>query len=97
MKYPRFSHFTFHVSRCLVILAFAAILLIPQASAQVVDIPDPNLRQAVREALDLSDEIALTQAQMLRLKVLEAKYAEIQDLNRFGVCHESKVACAFCQ
>ena len=80
MKYPRFSHFTFHVSRCLVILAFAAILLIPQASAQVVDIPDPNLRQAVREALDLSDEIALTQAQMLRLKVLEAKYAEIQDL-----------------
>ena len=79
MEFSPSRSLAFSFSRFL-ILSVVAALLIPHAHAQVVDIPDPNLRQTVREALDLSDEIALTQAQMLRLKVLEAKYAEIQDL-----------------
>ena len=49
-------------------------------SAQVVDLPDPNLRQAIREALGLSDEIPLTQQEMLRLTRLAAPEKQIEDL-----------------
>ena len=80
MKYPRFSHFTFHVSRCLVVLAFAAILLIPQASAQVVEIPDPNLEKALREALDLPGNAAINQQEMRHLRELTAKEAQIENI-----------------
>ena len=39
-----------HVSRCLLVFAVAATLLLPHASAQaqVVEIPDPNLESAIR-------------------------------------------------
>ena len=69
----------FSFSRLLV-FSVMATLLIPHAQAQLVEIPDPNLKRAVRKALDLSDEIALTQAEMLRLKVLEAKRAQIENI-----------------
>ena len=49
-------------------------------SAQLVDIPDPNLKQAIREALELPDEIPITQPEMLRLKTLSAWRSEITDL-----------------
>ena len=42
--------------------------------------PDPNLRQAVREALELSDEIPLTQPIMNQLTELEAVESQIKDL-----------------
>ena len=67
-----FSHFLF--------LWVAAILLIPHASAQIVEIPDPNLRQAVREALALPDENPITQPEMLRLKQLELLHKQIKDI-----------------
>ena len=70
----------FSSSRFLVFLV-AAILLIPHASAQVVEISDPNLRQAVREALALPDESPLTQIEMLRLEELTVKEAEIENIN----------------
>ena len=49
-------------------------------SAQVVDIPDPNLKQAILETLNLPDEIPLTQQEMLRLTRLEASKRQIKDL-----------------
>ena len=69
----------FSFSRFL-IFTIAATLLIPQASAQLVEIPDPNLRRAVRETLALPDEIPLNQQEMLRLKGLSAWDSEIADL-----------------
>ena len=52
MKFS-FSCFSIHSFS---LFLFAAILLIPQTYAQVVEIPDSNLNQAVREALELTDE-----------------------------------------
>ena len=49
-------------------------------SAQVVDIPDPNLEKAIREALELPDETPLTQQEMLRLTRLGASKRRITDL-----------------
>ena len=80
MQSPRLSRFTFHVSRCLLVFAIAAVLLIPHASAQVVEIPDPNLRQAIRETLQLPDGVPITQQEMGRLRDLEAGQREITDL-----------------
>ena len=34
----------------------------------VVEVPDPNLRQAIRDTLSLPDEVPLTQLEMLRLQ-----------------------------
>ena len=48
--------------------------------AQIVGIPDKNLRQAVREALTLSDEMPLTQQEMQRLTRLEVPEKQIEDL-----------------
>ena len=50
-------------------------------SAQVVDLPDPNLKQAIRETLELSDNTLITQQEMLRLTRLEASQREIEHLD----------------
>ena len=73
------SCFTHYVSRCFPIIAF---LFFPtlSVSAQLVEIPDPNLRKAVRETLALPDEIPLNQQEMLRLQRLSAWDSEIADL-----------------
>ena len=49
-------------------------------SAQLVDIPDPNLKQAIREKLVLPDEIPITQQEMLQLTGLDAKNRQINNL-----------------
>ena len=49
-------------------------------SREIVEIPDPNLRQAVRDTLGLPDEAALTEGEMSRLVRFKAKNAEIGDL-----------------
>ena len=49
-------------------------------SAQVVDIRDPNLEKAIRETLNLPDEIPLTQQEMSRLTGLDAGERGITDL-----------------
>ena len=69
----------FSLSRFLV-LAVAVVSLIPQASAQVVEIPDSNLEKAIREELQLSDNISITQQQMLELIGLFAADRGIIDL-----------------
>ena len=54
--------------------------IIYAASAQEEWMPDPNLRQAVRETLGLPDDILLTQAEMLRLTEFDAYRKEITDI-----------------
>ena len=49
-------------------------------SAQEEWMPDPNLRQAVREALELPDEIPLTQLLMNQLMKLDVYRKEVTDL-----------------
>ena len=49
-------------------------------SAQLVDIPDPNLEKAIREKLVLPDEIPITQQEMLQLTGLDAKNRQIKNL-----------------
>ena len=47
---------------------------------QVVEMPDSNLRRAVREALNLPAGAPITQADMLRLEALPAERQGITDL-----------------
>ena len=50
------------------------------ATAQVVDIPDPNLRAAVEKALGVTSGIPITADEMATLTRLEASEADIHDL-----------------
>ena len=65
---------------CLFLIVGATLVVARPAAAQVVEIPDPNLRHAVRETLALSDEMPLTQQEMLRLTRLDAPEKQIKDL-----------------
>ena len=57
---------------CLCLLIMCSV-----ASAQEEWMPDPNLRQAVREALGLLDGIPLTQIEIQRLARLDAYQKKI--------------------
>ena len=57
------------------------IILGSAALAQNVEIPDPNLRNAIREALNLADGASITQADVRLLTRLEARGEQIQDLS----------------
>ena len=59
---------------------FLTIALCLPLSAQEVEIPDPMLRQAVREALNLAAGTPITQADILRLESLPAERRGITDL-----------------
>ena len=94
MKFSLSRFPVFPLSRFL-ILAVVATLLISQAAAQVVQIPDPNLENAIRAELNLPDEIPITQQEMLRLTRLSAWNSNITDLtgleyatylNDLGLC-----------
>ena len=74
------ARFRVYLFSRLLILSIVTTLLIPHAHAQVVEIPDPNLSQAVREALELTDEKPITHQEMLRLKRLKAAEAKIENL-----------------
>ena len=69
-----------NLTRCCVCGFFIFIYWCSTVSAQVVDIPDPNLEKAIREALALPDESPLTQQEMLQLTRLEAKEKQIENL-----------------
>ena len=56
------------------------IILGSAALAQNVEIPDPNLRNAIREALNLAEGASITQADMRELTELEAWHSQIADL-----------------
>ena len=59
-------------SRCLVCTVTVTLLVVQTVPAQVVNIPDSNLRQLVTETLQLPDGTPITQQEMLRLEFLDA-------------------------
>ena len=80
MSDTRLSRFTFHASRSLVFLLMATLLIAEASAFDVIEIPDPNLKQAIREALNLPDEIPITRQEVLRLYKLDAVDMGITDL-----------------
>ena len=69
------------MSRYLKLFVIALLLMwIGIASAQVVEVPDANLRDAIRETLALPAAAPLTEQEMARLKVLYAEDRDIADL-----------------
>ncbi|MYE88211.1 hypothetical protein F4X33_04365, partial [Candidatus Poribacteria bacterium] len=82
--FSRFPVFPF--SRFL-ILSVVTALLIPHASAQVVDIPDPNLERAIRERLELPTDVPITQQEMLRLSSFRSQEGRIENLTGIEYAH----------
>ena len=80
MKSRHPLRFEFHFLHHFLVFTVVAALFIPQVHAQVVDIPDPNLETAIREALNLPDANRLTQPEILRLTRLSASKMQIKDL-----------------
>ena len=74
----RFKRFRYSLG--ILILSAALCVFWQGATAQVVEIPDPNLERAIREELELSSEVSVTQQEMLRLDKFTARDAEIEDL-----------------
>ena len=62
------------------LIYLSLIFVVTQSHAQLLEIPDPNLRQAIRETLQLPDGVPITQQEMLRLRDLDAAKREITDL-----------------
>ena len=62
------------------ILTVVVTLLISQAAAQIVQIPDPNLREGIRKQLQLPAGTPITQQQMEKLHHLDAYSMAITDL-----------------
>ena len=62
----------FSFFRFLVFLLLATLLIAQAPAFDVIEIPDPNLKKAIRAALDLPDEIPITRQEMLRLYKLDA-------------------------
>ena len=84
----RFPGFPFS---CLLVSWIAAILFITQAHAQVVDIPDPNLRGAIMEALELPANTTITQQDMLQLMTLDIRDSSIANLTGLEYAANLKV------
>ena len=59
--------------------------------AQIVEIPDPNLEQAIREKLGLSSEVPITQQDMLRLAGFAAEDAGIENITGLEYAKNLKV------
>ena len=71
-------------------LLLYVIVLNNAAFAQVVEMPDPNLRNAISEALNLPMDAPITQADMGQLIELDAHDSKIQDLT--GLEHATNLA-----
>ena len=70
----------FPSSRLLVVTVAATLLITQSVSAQVVEIPDPNLKQVIRETLQLSEDQPITQQGLLTLTSLDGRGRNIKDL-----------------
>ena len=87
MKFSLARFLIFPSSRLLLVLSIVVTLLISQASAQVVNIPDSNLERALREELGLSSELPITQQEMSKLFSLSAKAMQIENLAGIEYAH----------
>ena len=67
---------------CMVAIIYLVLCstIFAQAQQNVVEIPDPNLRRAVGEALNLSDDIPITRADMKTLTDIDVSDRGIVDL-----------------
>ena len=72
----------------LIILVCVVCVMRP-ATAEVVNIPDANLRAAIHETLNTPEGDALTEAELLRLTELDAPEADISDLT--GLAHATNL------
>ena len=68
------------LARCCVCSLIILIYWSSTVFAQLVDIPDPNLRKAVRETLALADDAPITQANMTSLTKLTPRRSGITNL-----------------
>ncbi len=64
----------------IIALCTALLLVVPSTSAQIVSIPDVNLRSAINETLGNPENARITQEDMLTLTELEANNRGIIDL-----------------
>ena len=80
MKFSLFRFLVFPFSGFPVLLVAAILLITTSAYAQVVNIPDPNLENAIREALNIPDNSPITQQEMAGLTKLVAWQRDITDL-----------------
>ncbi|RKU05650.1 hypothetical protein C6502_22240 [Candidatus Poribacteria bacterium] len=80
MKFSLARFLVFSFSRLPVFLVAATLLITTTAYAQVVNIPDPNLRGAITEALELPANTPITQQDMLQLMTLDIRGSSIADL-----------------
>ena len=70
----------FSLARLLVFLVAAILFITTTTFAQVVEIPDPNLEQAIKETLNITDNNPITQQEMLQLTDLAILDSSIADL-----------------
>ena len=89
MKYPFFRFPVFSFSRLLIFTIAATLFIAQSVSAQLVNIPDPNLERAIREELKLPNGTSITQQEMLRLTGLETGERGIIDLT--GIEHATNL------
>ena len=71
---------TFRYSLGILMISAALCGFWQRANAQIVEIPDPNLERAIRERLELSSEVPITQLEMLKLFRLNAQGMQIENL-----------------
>ncbi len=81
---------TFRYSLGILMISTALCGFWQRANAQIVGIPDPNLERAIREELELSSEVPITQQEMLKLFRLFAKEAQIGNLAGIEYAHNLK-------
>ena len=62
---------------------------------RVVEVPDPNLEQAIRDALFLPDGVPLTQFQMQQLMRLRVESPDTPRPDRLGICHQFRGSLAW--
>ena len=60
------------------LIYLSLILIVTQARAQVVDIPDPNLERAIRETLALTDGTPITRQELLNLMRLRVESSDLR-------------------
>ena len=80
MKFSLSRFLVFPSSRFLILAVVAILLITTTAFAQVVDIPDPNLRGAITEALELPANTPITQQEILQLMTLDIRGSSIANL-----------------
>ena len=84
MKFSLARFLAFPSSRFLVFAVTSILFIAQSVSAQVVEIPDPNLKQVITETLKLPDGQPITQQGLLTLTSLDGRDRSIKELTGLG-------------